>query len=135
METGCGQSCPDTILIMILGIDYGLRHLGFAISEGNIASPGGTVDIKNPGEALEAVSQLVKRWAIKKIVIGISEGKSKSRALGFGRKVKNMLRLPVEFVDETLSSLEAASGKRISKDKEHSKAAAIILQRWLDNNK
>lgn len=117
---------------MILGIDYGLKNIGLAISEGLLAEPKETLKIKNTIIGLRAIEKKVHEWGIEKIVIGISEGKSKIRALSFGKKLENMLDLPVEFADETLSTYEAnASGRKNSSD--HSKAAAIILQRYLDS--
>jgi len=121
---------------VLLGIDYGLRNIGLAVSEGDFATPIGTVKVKNVKEALTAVSQIVSKWDISKIVVGVSEGKSKASALAFGTKLKSMLTLPLDYIDETLSSHEARTLRtknRLEKDKEHAQAAAVILQRWLDS--
>ncbi len=104
---------------MILGIDYGPRNIGLATSLGEVAQPYGVV------HKLSQIETIVKEQGITKVVVGVSEGKSKVAALNFGKKLQSMLRLPVEFVDETLSSHEAGP-------KAHAKAAAIILQRYLD---
>ncbi len=106
---------------MILGIDYGLKNIGLAISEGSVAEPYKTVS------GLKEIEIIVKKLEITKIIVGVSEGKSKQRALAFGKKLGAMLRLEIEYVDETLSSYEAGP-------KAHAKAAAIILQRYLDEN-
>jgi len=47
-------------------------------------------------------------------------------------KLRVWVKCPVETVDETLTSFEA---KKIKKDKkkQHAVAAALILQRYLDN--
>ncbi len=111
---------------MILGIDYGLKNIGLATSEGSLAEPLTTIVISNQGSGVRAIGEITKKYQIDKIVVGVSEGKSKERATGFGKKLENVLGLPVEFVDETLSSYEAGG-------KDHSKAAAIILQRYLDD--
>ncbi len=104
---------------MILGVDFGPANLGLAISEGEIATPYGVV------HKVEEIRGVVGKLGITKIVVGLSEGKSKIAALDFGKKLTTMLRLPVEYVDETLSSVESGP-------KAHAKAAAIILQRFLD---
>lgn len=109
---------------MLLGIDYGLKNIGLAISEGELAEPWGEVS------DIEGIKKAVKKLGITQVVVGISEGKSKQRALGFGRKLSAMLRLPVEYMDETLSTVEAKEGKG-----EHSRAAAVILQRFLDERR
>lgn len=113
---------------MILGIDYGLKNIGLATSEGTLAEPYGVV------YSLPEIQQLVVKLSITKIVVGISEGKSKERAIGFGKKLESMLGLPVEFIDETLTTYEAAMPAGRHGGKNHAKAAAIILQRYLDDN-
>lgn len=118
---------------MLLGIDYGLKNIGLAISQGNLASPVGTVKVKDFRQATIAITQVVQKWSIEKIIVGVSEGKSKQRAQAFGKKLQIMLRLNVEYIDETLSSHEANTKKIKDKEKEHSRAAAIILQRYIDN--
>ncbi len=112
---------------MILGIDYGLKNIGLAISEGQIAEPLETIGVRGQGAGAREIQGIVKKYQVNKIVVGISEGKSKQRALGFGKKLGSVLGLPVEYVDETLSTYEAGP-------KAHAKAAAIILQRYLDEN-
>lgn len=112
---------------MILGLDYGLKNIGLATSEGEIAEPLKTLAVSGQRSAVREIQNIVKKYQIDKVIVGISEGKSKERAIGFGKKLGNMLGLPVEFVDETLSSYEAGA-------KAHAKAAAIILQRYLDEN-
>lgn len=114
---------------MILGIDYGLAHIGLAISEGEIAEPWGTLKNSQIGQ----IGQICKKLNVTTIVVGVSEGKSGERARNFGKKLEDVLRLPVRFVDETLTSNEADSGARKDKNKIHERAAAIILQRYLDN--
>lgn len=122
---------------MILGIDYGLRHIGLATSEGLLAEPYETVQIRSINEGIKEIEHLVVDLKIEKIVMGISEGKSKTAALGFANKLKSVLRLPIELVDETLTTAEAQSKSRSrtrdQKEKEHAMAAAIILQRYLDS--
>ncbi len=106
---------------MILGVDYGLKNIGLAVSDGEIAEPYKVV------HSIDDIAPVVKKLAIAKIIVGVSEGKSKNRSLSFGRKLGNILQLPIEYVDETLTTYEAGP-------KAHAKAAAIILQRYLDNN-
>lgn len=118
---------------MFLSIDYGLSHIGLAISEGYLARPLKTLHVKNINQALNLISAIVTDQNINEIVVGISEGKSRQRSEIFGKKLEEVLRLKVNFVDETLSSVEATT-KRADKTKEHAKAAAIILQRYLDTN-
>jgi len=112
---------------MILGIDYGLKNIGLAISEGSLAEPYETIKIRDEHHGIKEIEMRVKKLGISEIVVGISEGKSRVLAEEFGNNLKNVLGLPIKFVDETLTTYEAGG-------KDHAKAAAIILQRYLDNN-
>ncbi len=114
---------------MILGIDFGLAHIGLATSEGMLAEPYSTLTVKDQNGAIKQIDEVCKKLYIETIVIGVSEGKSAQNAMDFGKELEHVLRLPVKFVDETLSSIEAGNSKN-----DHQKAAAIILQRYLDNN-
>ncbi len=110
---------------MILGIDYGLHHIGLATSEGEFATPRSPITVRSLADALAKVSSLANDWGITKIVVGLSEGQSKKQALRFGQKLSLLSTLPVHFVDETLTTYESGPDA-------HSVAAAHILQRFLD---
>lgn len=116
---------------MILGIDYGRSHIGLATSEGSLANPEGTIAVKETDLAMKDLGEKAREWQIEKIIIGVSEGKMAEETRMWGKKLAEMIQLPVEFVDETLSSVEVGESK--NKTKDHSKAAAVILQRYLDN--
>lgn len=118
---------------MYLGIDYGLSHIGLATSEGSFATPKETLHTKKVTEAIGLLEEKIHKWGTKTIVIGLSEGKSKMRALSFGRLLGDKTGLEVIYVDETLSSKEAQALPKNKRHEEHSLSAAIILQRFLDN--
>lgn len=111
---------------MILGIDYGDKWCGLATSEGSLASPLRSV-------ALSRIIPEIKNLKPDLIVVGVSENKMAEKTLQFVEKLKKQLRIPVETVDETLTSLEAEKIKSRDKEKQHAIAAALILQRYLDN--
>lgn len=109
---------------MILGIDYGDKWCGLAVSEGSLASPLKSV-------ALENIFDEIAKLQPEKVVVGVSEGRMAQRTLKFVERLKE--KFPVETVDETLTSLEAEKIRSKDKLKQHSIAAALILQRYLDN--
>ena len=111
-----------------LGLDYGESHVGVAIATGPLAQPLTTLDTK---KALLSIKQLVEMQSINAVVIGNS-----SPEFLFGLK---SMGVPVHQVDETLSSVDAVEmlkhttqSKR--KSLEHSAAAAVILQSFLDSH-
>jgi putative Holliday junction resolvase len=121
----------------ILGIDYGEKNIGLAISEGEIASPLGAIDNKIWESGIREICQ---RETVDKIVIGISEGKMAEKTRQFGEELRKITGLPVEYWEETLTSKEAVkkmieAGKPKMKKKlaEHAIAAALILQDYLDS--
>lgn len=118
---------------MILGIDYGRAHLGLATSMGELAEPWGTIDYKDQESGIKKIGEVCSKLDVELIVIGISEGKMAEETQAFGNKLASMLRLPVKFGDETLTSLEADTGRKKDSGKDHQRAAAIILERYLDS--
>ncbi|MDO8514935.1 MAG: Holliday junction resolvase RuvX [bacterium] len=111
---------------MIIAVDYGEKTCGLAQSvEGKFATP--LISVKT-----QAIFSKLKELNPEVVVIGISEGKSKEAAEKFAKLVENMLGCRVELVDETLTTVEAQKLSK-DKDKEHSLAAAIILERYLGN--
>ena len=118
----------------LLGIDFGERKIGLAISEGPLAEPAGIV--KN----LEEVVRFCQEQEIDKIAIGLSEGKSAKKQKKFGQSLAKLTGLPVEFQDETLTTKEAIrkmkeGGKKVKGRKEDAFAASLILQEYLDRLK
>jgi len=128
----------------ILAIDYGEKRIGLAIGEiGGLAQ---TLKVlSNSEKVVNKLGEICKEENIKKILIGLpldSKGKIGFAAKGvqaFTGKLSREVQLPIEFVDESLTSREALShtiraGKK-RKDRKNldSISAAIILQEYLDN--
>ena len=121
-----------------LGIDFGLKRIGLAISEGNIASPYKIVEVKNLPDAFIKMIQIIEAEGMDQVVVGMPEGKMGQTVKGFINKLINA-GVKVEEADETLSTHEAIQQMiktNIPKEKRKMSddmAATIILQNWLDN--
>lgn len=121
----------------ILGIDFGQKSIGLAISQGYLAEPWQTI---KKGKNLEKIiADLCRKEEIGLIIVGISEGKMAEIQKKFGQNLAKISQLPVEFWDETLTSKEATQKmaeakvrKKKRKEKEHAFSAALILQSFLD---
>ena len=117
----------------LLGVDYGLKRIGLALSEGELATPLGQV-----GD-IGAVARIAGEQAVGKIVIGLPDPRNVKIKL-FGERLTELTGIPVEYFDETFSTREARS-KMIAagtspKDRQDSideTAAAVILQSYLDS--
>ena len=121
-----------------LGIDFGLRRIGLAVSEGNLTSPFKVLEVKNFTDAITKTSKIIKEGEFQKIIIGLPEGKVGQAVLGFVKRLAQT-GLDVETVDETLSSQKAvdqmiAEGVPVKKRRSNDAySAAIILQNYLDS--
>ena len=121
-----------------LGLDYGAKRIGVAISDadGGFAFPHDT--IPNDYTTIDRLQRFVKEEKIGAIVLGDARAVNGAAnpitadAETFAKSLETHLKLPVETVWEAWSSVEA--GRFAPKGKEHddSAAAAIILQRYLD---
>lgn len=120
-----------------LGIDFGLRRIGLAVSEGELASPWQIIDVKNFSEAIERVSKAIREGGFKKVVIGLPEGKMGKNVVGFVRALRKQ-GFEVDTADETLSSrkaLQTMINEGIRQKKRQladAYSAAEILQQFLD---
>lgn len=120
-----------------LGIDFGLRRIGLAISDGEIASPYKVLEVKNLKDAINQVEKIALDEAFDKVIVGLPEGKVGKMVNGFinGLRKKG---LDVESSDETLSTQNATKhmiSLNIPKKKRQvndAYSAVIILQNYLD---
>ena len=125
--------------MQLLGIDYGRKKIGLALSGGKLAEPYEVLKVRFIDEGVEKVGEVVKEKKVKKIVVGISEGKMAEEAKAFGEKVGYLTNKPVVFQDETLSTLDAQElsikagiKRKKRKQLEDAYSAALILQSYLD---
>lgn len=120
----------------LMGLDYGLKHIGVAISVGSLAEPLTSLD--NNSLIFPKLAQLVATYQIEQLVLGYSEGEMAKKTLDFGQKLAAFLKLPISYADETLSSREASAGltwlggKKSRRQPIHQLAAAIILENFID---
>lgn len=120
-----------------LGVDFGLRRIGLAVSAGEIASPWQILEVKNFSDAVEKTSQIIREGEFDKIIVGLPEGKMGQNVLGFVAALKKR-GFEVETAEETLSSkraLEAMIEQGVKQKKRRLKdaySAAEILQGYLE---
>lgn len=119
-----------------LGVDFGLKRVGLAISEGDLASPLKVIEVKSLNDAALKLIDFCKDF--DKVIVGLPEGKMGQNVVGFVKKLKKV-GIEVYTIDETLSSkraLEYMIATGVSREKRtvnDDVSAAIILQDYLDN--
>jgi putative Holliday junction resolvase len=148
---------PPTIGV-ILAIDYGKKRLGLALSDelGMTSRPYGTWNRVNRRRDLARLRELVRQQGVCRIVVGLplhldgTPSEMSEEARSFAGRVEKALGLPVEMMDERLSSWEARQTLGAANSCERARrgssgraeprkqtpldeiAAAIILQDYLD---
>ncbi len=120
-----------------LGIDYGARSIGLALSDarGSFAFP--LEVIPNDSHALENIAHVIEEKKAEAIVMGDTRADSgvantlTAQCEKFAAQLGSRTKLPVSFAREAWSSFEAARYAPDEKKRDEA-AAAIILQRFLD---
>ena len=117
-----------------LAIDYGTKRIGLAYSINDIIFT--LPMVKNDNNFFKILSQIIADYHLEKIYIGLSEGKIADMTKNFVTKLHSMLNLPIETVEEAVSTIEAEAifknNKKASKKYSQqidSIAAAVILRR------
>lgn len=121
-----------------LGIDYGAKRIGVAISdeEGTMAFP--RVILDNDTRALPLLKQDIEEQKVGCIVVGDTMSYSGLRnpvtddVDAFIELLKKETGLPVERAFEAGSSIEASRYAPEGESHNDSVAAAVILQRFLE---
>jgi len=131
----------------VLAIDYGRKRIGLAISDelGMTARPLETLGRTNRRDDLRRLRELARKHDVARIVVGNpvrlngSAGEMAEEAARFAARIQKALGLPVEMMDERLSSWEAqetTAATRTKCDKHgagvDAVAAAVILRDFLE---
>ena len=132
---------------IVLGFDYGTRHMGVAIGYPHLDHATGacTVGIRDGAPDWRQIDDLIRQWAPEQLVIGMPYTKDRSKRTfcaairSFGKSLKQRYDLPVAYADERLSTEEArhrqaalgtSAISQKSAGKRHQIAAQIILETY-----
>ena len=131
----------------ILGIDYGEKRLGFAVSDpdGIIAMPLRVVTVRGEGDALTQVVTVCEETHAEAVVIGLpfnmngTEGPSAQKVRAFIERLKQRISIPIHTWDERMTS-RIAEQVLIQADTRRAKrkmvidklSAQLILRDYLD---
>ena len=136
--------------ISALGLDVGKKRLGVAGCDGTglIATGLTTIERTSFREDVAKLQSIIEEREVQVLVVGLpysmdgSLGPQAEKVQKFAQRLSEALNLPIEYVDERLTSVEAEaqlkSSKRFSSRNKgliDRRAAAIILQQWLDQRR
>ncbi len=129
----------------LLGIDHGLKYIGFATCDrsGLIATPLTVLKRTSKKADFAFINNLIAREQVAAVILGLPPrppgfvGHSQSDTVRlWGQRLKAAITLPIYLWDEGLSSVDAAEQLRDTEqqlpERLDAHAAAVILQSFLD---
>ena len=134
-----------------MGLDYGTKTVGVAVSDGLSLTAQGVETIERKEEnklrrTCARIEELIKEYQVEKIVLGFPKhmnndiGERAEKALEFGEMLKRRTGIEIVMWDERLTTVEAErtlmeSGVRRENRKQYVDqiAAVFILQGYLDS--
>lgn len=134
----------------ILGLDFGSKTVGVAVSDGLLLTAQGVETIERKDESklrktCARIEELIEEYEVTEIVLGLpknmnnTEGERVEKTKAFGEMLERRTGLPVHYWDERLTTVAAEqilmeSGVRRENRKAviDKVAAGLILQGYLD---
>ena len=132
-----------------MAFDYGARRIGVAVGQAatGSASPVGVVAVRGEPD-WEALGRCVREWSPTRLLVGLpynmdgTETSLTATCRAFSVELERRCGLPVEFVDERLTSAAAtadlrearragARARRVRREDIDAHAARLILETWL----
>lgn len=139
---------PKTITV--LAFDFGLKRIGVAVGQSltQTAKPLPLLNAQDGAPKWDQVKQLIDDWQPKLLVVGLpvhmdgTEQDLTRFAKRFGNRLNGRFNLPVEWVDERLTSYEAELmlddlniGRSNDKIGIDSVSAMLILEQYFSESK
>ncbi|MEG4277250.1 Holliday junction resolvase RuvX [Microcoleus sp. MON1_C1] len=140
----------DKLWISALGLDIGLKRVGIAGCDGTgLIATGITTLVRSSFDRDVAyLREIVRERRVQILVAGLPYslsgelGTQARQVQKYATRIATALEIPLEYVDERLTSVEAeelmkTQGISVSQNKGaiDRKAAALILQQWLDERR
>ena len=136
----------DKPLRLLLGFDYGSKHIGVAVGQAITGQARELCILKaqNGVPDWQKVDGLIREWQPDALVVGLplnmdgTPSEMSERAAKFARRLNGRFNLPVHTHDERLTTYEA-KGQRLQQGQNggyrerpvDALAAALLLEGWL----
>lgn len=136
--------------ISALGLDLGRKRIGVAGCDGTglIATGLETIYRKSFAQVVATLEAIIRQREVQVLVVGLpysmdgTLGPQARQVIKLAQALSKALQLPVEYVDERLTSFQAEEmlkARNISPSRNKGlvdrQAAALILQQWLDDRR
>lgn len=138
----------------LLGFDFGTQRIGVAVGQTLTGNPRPltTLRAKDDQPDWQAIGRLIASWQPVQLVVGLpvnmdgSEHDLAATVRTFAEQLRSRFDLPVDLIDERLSSHEAqriavgmggraAPHSQAAKEELDRIAAQVILETWLSHHK
>jgi putative Holliday junction resolvase len=132
----------------ILGIDYGSKRVGIALSDPLQMLARGICTLENKADLVARIHQLAEEEAVVRVVVGMpyapdgGKGEKAREVETFVTGLRAALSVPIDTWDESHSSADARAlfigvgmgrKKRREKGRVDRMAATLVLQEYLDS--
>jgi putative Holliday junction resolvase len=139
---------PEKTESRILGIDYGTKRVGLALSDPMkiIAQPLDILEPESMDSLVDEIGRLVEEHSIRVVVIGMpvradgSERGFSEKVKEFGMELGSKLAIEIVFWDERFSTQQAERAMREAdldsrrmRGRTDSISASLVLQTYLDH--
>ena len=119
----------------VLGIDFGLRHMGIAVGQlvTRQATPLTEIRANNGTPDWRAIKKLIEEWHPDRLIVGLplnmddTDNPITVAAREFAARLAKKTGLPTTLVDERLSTVEARE-----RGGQHAVAAQVIVETWIN---
>lgn len=136
----------------LLAFDFGHRRvgIGLGITITRTAAPIYTIEYRDQDQLWSEIQSLVTEWRPQLLVVGMPKHLNgdvhelTKPIQRFASQLEKRYNLPVEFIDERLSSQEASARlklqrqggrkKRVSKQEIDRQSAAILAENWMEQH-
>jgi putative Holliday junction resolvase len=135
---------------VVVAFDFGRRRIGVAVGQTltGTANPAGVLPAGDTGPDWPAIERCLRDWGPSRLVVGVPYNMDGTDTLltdvcrAFGAELAQRHGLPVEFVDERLTSVAATDelrearrsgtrARRVRREDIDANAARLILETWL----
>ena len=147
METRSKHTTVETKVDTVIGFDFGTVWTGIAIGLTLTAQarPLNAIKSINQKPNWQAIENLLQEWQPQKLIVGLPSSiindhhPMTDKALKFSRQLEGRFKIPVELIDERLTTREAyeiaiESKQHKTKQEIDSIAAMLITESWLRDN-
>jgi putative transcription antitermination factor YqgF len=126
----------------VLALDYGSARCGCALSDasGSLATPIDAITSPASRRGLQALEALIRSRGVERVVVGLplsldggdSDQTRETRAFARRLSLRLGAQIPVELHDERFTTRIAKRNRGAHRAGEDSRAAAHMLESWLD---